>query len=421
MRMWKVRGIGLLAIVRDFLINLVPVKSLPVNLVAKFYGFLPTFIFLTHPRGRDDIYGIAPILRPISRVIPERILFWLISRCPCYVVAYVTSREHLRGVVISTTYLPNVLFSSRKNTLQTLRKIFAFIKKITQGKIYVGLAAWWPIVTNSGVACHNLLDANDRIIITNGHCATAASIYLTLQKLSKLIELPLSELDISIIGVGRMGGTIARILSGKVRSLGLVDTNPVRLQVLSEQIGEANRGTRVERFVVSGDSFSSEIRGILVRYHLGVCTTSNLTYLMNTPELLENCIVLDDARPEAFPRIADLSRRAIVLEGGVMRIRGIRLSYDFGFGHKDNIFGCLAEAFMLALDKGQSLRQTIGEVDLANFERMLKFCQKHDIAEGDFKSGEKFITDELIRNVFLSILRKGPPTASNVFGGVGVT
>ena len=382
---------------RDILINFLPIKQLPAQLIQRLYGYDATFIFLTHPRDEEDIFFTFPLLATLRRVIPSKWILRFLSLFPCFVAAKVNSPQGMNGFFISTPLLPSVLFQNRDKTLKNAKNIIRFVRKITTRKVYIGLAAWWPIVTNSGAAFDRFLEGNDRIIVTNGHTATLASIVLSVEKICRIATLSIKDLKLLVIGVGKMGGAVVQHFYGKASALGLADQNEKRLDRVAQDLQRKTMATRIEKITVSEDSFSDAILPALANYHMAVCTTSNVGYVIKDAALLRDCIILDDARPEAFPRIVNPDKRVIVLEGGLIKVKGIRTDSDFGFGNADNIFGCLAEAFLMNLDDLHTLKPTIGEVDPENFQMLLNVCKENKVTCGDFKSGWKIVSDEMIK------------------------
>ncbi|MFH0985791.1 MAG: hypothetical protein V1882_09710 [Candidatus Omnitrophota bacterium] len=384
---------------RDILVNFLPIKQLPAKWIKRLYGYDATFVFLTHPRDEEDIFFTFPLLAILRRVIPSKWILRFLSLFPCFVAAKVNSPQGLNGFFVSTPLLPSVLFQNRDKTLRNAKNIIRFVRKITTQKVYIGLAAWWPIVTNSGAAFDRFLEKNDRIVVTNGHAATLASIVLSVEKICEIASLPIKDLRLLVVGVGRMGGAVVQHFYGKANALGLVDQNEKRLDRVAQDLQQKTTVTKIEKFAVSENNFSDAILPALANYHIAVCTTSNVGYVIKDAALLRDCIILDDARPEAFPRIVNTDKRVIVLEGGLIKVKGIKTDSDFGFGSADNIFGCLAEAFLLNLDQLRTLKPTLGEVDPENFQMLLNVCKENEVTCGDFKSGWQIVADEMIKKV----------------------
>jgi predicted amino acid dehydrogenase len=384
---------------RDILINFLPIKQLPAYWIQRLFGYNATFIFLTHPRDEEDIFFTFPLLASLRRVIPPKWILSILSIFPCFVAAKVYSPQGLKGFFISTPLLPAILFQNRDKTLKNAQNIIRFVRKITSQKVYIGLAAWWPIVTNSGAAFSRFLETNDRVVVTNGHAATLASIVLSVEKICRIAALSIKDLRLLVIGVGKMGGGVVQHFYGKANALGLVDQNEKRLDRIAQDLRQKTAATKIEKFSVSEDNFSDAILPALANYHIAVCTTSNVGYVIKDAALLRNCIILDDARPEAFPRIVSPDNGVIVLEGGLIKVSGIKTDSDFGFGSADNIFGCLAEAFLMNLDDSRTLKPTLGEVNPDNFQTLLNVCKENKVTCGDFKSGWQIVPDEMIKNV----------------------
>ena len=236
---------------------------------------------------------------------------------------------------------------------------------------------------------NSILDTDDRIKVTNGHTTTLASIYLTIEKIADTSEKPMKNLKILVLGVGRMGEAVVKILNGKVSIIGLGDKNTVRLEIVKDMLKKEKFFSSIQTHFIPENIDAIALNSILSRYDIIISTTSNISYITNDKEALKGCVIIDDARPEAFPRIFDLDTHTIVLEGGLMKIEGIEVNYDFGFGKKDNVFGCLAETFMLALDNSRTLKPTLGEIDFNNFKSLLNFCERNNIYVGDFMSGHR--------------------------------
>jgi hypothetical protein len=85
-----------------------------------------------------------------------------------------------------------------------------------------------------------------------------------------------------------------------------------------------------------------------------------------------------------------------------MKIKGIKQKYDFGFGIDDNVFGCLAESFLLAADKVETLQPTLGEVDFENFEKMIAAFSQLGVSVGDFKCRDEVIDEKRLVSIMKS-------------------
>lgn len=387
------KRVGLWSFFRDVLIACLPGKF--SSLIVWSLEYQPDYIFFTHPRNEEDIYATLPFIKYLKRVLPVGAFRSILRLSPCYIVAKVSGPDCKKGYIISTTELPETLFQSRELTIKTVKRSTAFFRKIcTHKKAYISLAAWWPIVSNSGMLFERYIKDGDLMRITSGHTATIASIYLTVNKIADIAQLRLEEMKVLIIGVGKVGGAISELFAPLVKVLGLMDKNPIRIQVVKNNlvVNGAKIG-RIEAIPVSLPDSEDIILKKIATYDLTVCTTSNTGLLVSDPHRLRKCIILDDSRPEAFPRYYCAENRAVVLEGGLIKIKGIEMDSDFGFGVSANVFGCLAEAVILSLDAGKNVKPNIGDIDFQNLKNMISLFDKYGIAVGDFKCADKTIND----------------------------
>ncbi len=393
------KQVGFFSFLRDIFIAKLPLSP---NFVCRFFlPYSPDFIFLTHPRNDKDILATFPLVRFLNIFLPSSSAKAILKLAPCYIVAKVKGPKGKRGYVVTVPELPETLFVRRELTQSLVAGCVTYFKRIAVQETFVGLAAWWPIVSNAGKFFSPHLKDDDFIRVTTGHTATLASLYLSVLELIKIIKLSQAEASILILGVGKVGGALAHLLAGKLKRIGIVDKNKIRISSLKKKI-ESNHDQHVEGILV-GDSDSEDL--ILKKindYDITVCTTSNTGLLISDGQKLKNCIILDDSRPEAFPRIFSDDKKVVVLEGGLMKVPEVYLDSDFGIGQDENVFGCLAEAIILSLDIKHTIKPNIGELDYDNLFELIKFCKEIGITIGDFKCAQEYIKSHQISHIFSS-------------------
>lgn len=380
---------------RDVLIYYCPFP-LP-NLIRNYFlGVKPQFIFLGHPRNKDDILLAYPFFRLLRRFLPTKKFYQFMSLFPPAVLSPVRTPSGIDGLFITSSWIPDLFFKNRRGALLEIRRCLKFSSKLlTKRNCYVGLGGWWPLITRRGHAVQSLAHQLD-IQITTGHCGTLCSLYLTLLKLAKIGEVPLEELTLCIVGVGKMGQNVVKLLDGKVRKILLVDINVAKTQRFAAQISPRSC---TDYEILLGPS-AERLPRMIQNSHITIFTTSNLRKILPDRALPDATIILDDSRPEAVARSYDEKRGVAVLEGGLLKIPNVRLDYDFGFGVDGNVFGCLGETYLLACDKGRKLVPTLGEVDFENLWNMFSVAKELGVREGDLKSGNRYVVDKVVQNIF---------------------
>lgn len=386
---------SLFGYLRDAFVIALPIKRLPRVLTKLLYGIEPKFAFFVHPRTYQDVFVSSPFLELIRFLFRKKTALHILSFATPFVVNSVQTRQNINGFVIGQFTLPEIMFEKRKQTLAQLEKMMRFFRKIAYPEAVVGLGGWFPMVSRRG-ALLSELGKKLELTVTNGHCGTLSSIYMMVEKIANIGEIKLSELCLAIIGVGKMGANVARAFNGKLAKIILIDINEGSLLKTKQMLEHEMNKTEII-IHISGKS-GKPIKDVLKDCHLGVCATSSLRNILTLKDLPIGFIVIDDSRPEAMPR--DPRKERIVLEGGMLKIEGAKINYNYGMGEDDNVFGCLGEAFLVALDSKKNLQPTLGDVDMNNFFKLLDFAKENDVVEGDFKSSDEFISDEDIRNAF---------------------
>lgn len=391
--------IALLHVLRDTIIFFLPIKRLPPFVVRILYGVRPRFIFFIHPRRTEDIYIGFPPSVLMRRLLGKRFFLRITSLFYPTVVSIIRTPRNINGLVLSSFLLPEFFLRKKKIALrEAFRGIYFSSKLLPKGGVF-GLGALWPMVTRRGLSLKRFVPTK-KIIITNGHCGTLISLFLTINNIAKISNMRLEDLKVAILGVGKMGENLAHVLYGKVATLTLVDINETRLDFVEEKLKKVMSETDIQKYTNREDYGGME--EVFKNNHIIVCTTSNVRRIIKPEEIPDNSIIIDDSRPEGIPR--ELSGNRVVLEGGLLKISGIIQNYDYGFGFDENVFGCLAESYLLGYDFSNILKPTLGDIDFENFNKMISLCQRLNITVGDFKCRDKIIEKEKIISIIKSKL-----------------
>lgn len=351
------------------------------------------FIFLVHGRYEADYMNVLPFLGFFKLILPNNLFLELVQKLPPAVVDVITTKSGLRGLMVSTPVLPQTLVSCRKGMEREIRRVHRLIDKICRpasSKIVIGLGGWWPSFTRKGKLLTKYF-SSDKYTITTGHTATVFSLYKTTEVLLKAAAIKAADATIAIFGCGGIGSAVAeQLLQNRYHNLVFVDINSHKLKALKGQLESTYPKANIQTYLFN----KSTVRQIISKCHLGLCATSNISALLDKDDIIDNFIFLDDSRPEAIPRF-DNGDSKFTLEGGLIKVRGVKSFCDFGFGvDGSNLLGCLSEAYMLALDlrKRKILRNTLGDVTNELIHRMERFFNTEQISIGDFKMGDQFLS-----------------------------
>ena len=392
---WYKKPIGsFFGYLRDFIIYYLPLPRLPLRFIKLLYGVKPEYVFFVHPRRSEDIFRAFPFFTILRRFFDKQTTLKIIAKFPPIVIGQIKTPKNVNGLVVSSFFVPEFLVKTRRASLKEAFMAIAFSRKITKKKAIFGLGGWWPVVTRRGIGLKKFGEKN-KLTVTNGHCGTLISLSLMLEKIATIGKIKQKDFKVAILGTGKMGTNLARALYNKVGELVLIDINPAKLEKIKDEL--ANNHINHTKLRVFTNKDKKVLADILSNSHLAICTTTNIGRVIPTEEIPHNTIIIDDSRPEAISR--DIGNNIVVLEGGLMKISGIDIGYNFGFGFDENVFGCLAETYVLALDKAKTLKPTLGDVEIGNYEKMKTFCLRNAIESGDFKTMDLNISEDRIKKI----------------------
>ena len=392
--------ITLYSLLRDALIARIPFP-LPRLFRKALYGKTPNFIFMLHPRTKADIYSVFPFLHRIVRWIPERwVMRGLAALGAASVYAIDWPARNVRGLVVSTLHLPQEFFGRREKTMKIASSNFRLFHRMGVKDGVVALAGWWPAATNLGRSLVPLLQPADRMTITTGHTGTLFSLERTTLAVLNAIGVPPASARVAILGVGNMGSAFAKTVNGTFRQIGLFDRNDRKTDILARKLQA--HPTASDIFVyhpaADRDPNDREIADFLAQYDVAVCTTMNTRHIIHDVRSVRNCIIIDDSRPEAFPRVYEPAQGLVVLEGGLIRLPGAQLEHDNGWGpNSDSVFGCMAEGAILSAIPRNTVNPTIGDIDPVNYRKLCDACDELGVTEGEFYCGNLWIDPEELR------------------------
>lgn len=386
---------SLIKYLRDIIVNYLPIRKIPDRILKVLYGGTFDYVFLVHARRSQDLFVSIPALSFIRKRMGKRKFLNLMSFLPSKAVSCLESEDGIRGLVLVSSLMPEIIAGRRQKSLKEMKSMVKFAEKVSNnGKVVIGLGGWWPIVTSRGRFLEKLVN-NSTVSVTTGHTATILSILLMVEKISCVSKIDMRKLKVLIIGAGKIGSQVAKaLIENGIRQVTLMDINKMKMDKICEVLYKRN--VKIEKVLIDND-FKNKFE-VLDRHHMAICATSSSGRVIKPQDIPENYIIIDDSRPEAISRITK-SNSKIILEGGLLKINGLINDYDYGFGKDSNVFGCCCESYMLAKDKKQSIKATIGDVDLKNLNNYKIFCKKNNIEVGDFKSGKKIIDLKLIKKV----------------------
>lgn len=342
------------------------------------------FGFIVHPLIAKDLARKFPLARHCSDQVIERLIRYL----PPFKVSHIEGivSEHAGG---EGWFIGCPLTSRQMMTLPesvVIQKIINAAKVAEQlGAKIVGLGAFTSIVGDAGIS----IAKNVKIAVTTGNSYTVATAIEGVKKAAKLMEIPLDQARILILGAnGSIGAACAQLLARDVRYLTLASRNEAKMEILAIQILRST-GLAVRTTV--------NTKAALKTADIVIAVTSALDSLIEPEDLKPGAIVCDVSRPRNVSQQVALARNdVLVIEGGVVEVPGdVKFGLNFGFPPQ-TAYACMAETMILALE-GRYENFSLGrDLTVKQIETISALATKHGFRLAGFRSFERAISEQEI-------------------------
>ncbi|MFA5867930.1 MAG: shikimate dehydrogenase [Actinomycetota bacterium] len=332
--------------------------------------------------------GIVTRRYKIANRIPERITASMIKRKKPWAISEITGIKSKTGREAIGWFVVVPLLPSQ---ILNLREKFVFKKIIKGAEVaaklgagIVGLGAFTALVGGAG---KEIADASE-IAVTTGNTYTVATAIEGAQKASALMGIEMPQATVAVIGAtGSIGKIATNILSREAGLTYVVGRDMARLEALRDEL-PGN--------VVATINISDAVR----RADIIVSVSSAVDAIINPADIKPGAVVCDVARPRDIAEVvAETRNDVLVIDGGVVKVPGhVDFHFDIGLP-KGLALACMAETMILALE-GRYEDYTIGrEISVEQVREMQAMAAKHGFELAGFRSFEKALTDDQVRNI----------------------
>jgi predicted amino acid dehydrogenase len=290
------------------------------------------FSFLVHPRTRlaEDL---ARVWQPLGRV-PEPVYDLALRRFPLAPLTLATvevAGARLGQVILVPFGARHLLADPRTGA----RRVAAAVDRaVALGSDVVGLGGLTAPVTRGGLS---LMERTD-IAVTNGNAYTAAVVHQQLR--DALATAPLGR--VAVVGAtGSVGAAVTRLLAREreAAELTLIGRRVDRLGALAKEVVPRVPVAVATDLAAAGDS------------DVVVLLTASADSLLQPQHLRRGATVVDATQPRnTSPDLLATRPDVRLLDGGIVTVPSLRLrggNIDLPPGQ---VYACLAETMLLALD-----------------------------------------------------------------------
>ncbi len=350
--------------------------------------------FMVHPVNVEGLYFILGRYLPFVQRMPLLYLKNLIRKLPPFEFLNIKGIKSITGktvdvVIVVCPLLPEHFVAMPQEVV--INKILrgAQISQELGAKI-LSLGGFTSIFSNQGLDICNRLD----MAITTGNSYTASLVIEAILKASNFMNIDLSKSSLTILGgTGDIGKACAQVLGRKVNLMNLIARDQDALADVRRELEKVcsariNIGRLEDKYLENADII--------------ICSTSSITTLIDSQELKRGALLCDVSLPPNVARnIKEKRKDVFAFEGGYARLPFYNeidnVVFKKYFIH-ENIFGCLAEAVILALE-GDFVNYSLGRgnITIEKMNHINLLGKKHGIQLAPFFCSHQIFQDDDLR------------------------
>ena len=350
---------------------------------------MDNFAFVFHPLDpKRDVERKFPLL---GKYLPVPAINFLSRFFPPLYISHITGVEsaatgkEVEGWFVACPYTPQRMVTLPPKTVY--RKVIATAHLAERlGAQLVGLGAYTSVVGDGGIT----ISKSVKVPVTTGDSYTVASAVEAMKKAAELMDIPLSNATLAVVGAtGAIGAVAAEILAEDIPHIILIGKRFDRL---------AEVKARCEK--VGAEVLVTDNLDMLRKADLVMTVTSAVDAIIEPQHLKPGAVVCDVARPrDVSKKVAEQRDDVLVFEGGLVEVPGpVDFHFNFGFPPKTS-YACMAETIALALD-GRYESYTLGkDLTVPQVKEMDGIARRHGFKLAGFRSFEHAVPEEDVERI----------------------
>lgn len=292
------------------------------------------------------------------------------------------------GCFIISTFIPDMM---EKDIWAVYSKVVKALKLAEkEGVGIVTLGGFTSIVAER---IGKQLSYEVDIPVTTGNTFTAAMAIEGVIKACELLEKDISLLKATIVGgTGDIGCACARVIAKKVKQLTITGRTKTNLKKLSKELSKKYKA----KIIATTDNQKAVRDADII-----IAAASVSSSILKIDWFKPGSIICDVGYPKNISYTPTNRKDILIFSGGLSKSpTPINFPIDVGLPSNDTIYGCFAEAIILALEKRyENFSFGRGNITEEKIEEIKLLGKKHGFEVSDFWWGDKLIDKTIIDNI----------------------
>jgi len=289
------------------------------------------------------------------------------------------------GCFIWATFIPDMIEKDMWAIFSKVVKSCKIAEKYGVG--IVSLGGFASIVAER--IGHDIANEVD-VPVTTGNTFTVAMAIDGVLKAAEQLNLDISGTKATIVGgTGDIGSGCARVLVDKVKQVTVTGRTKANLKLLSKELAKKHKA----KIIVTTNNESAVKDADII-----IAAASVSSAILNADWFKPGSIICDVGYPKNISYTPITRQDILIFSGGLTKSpTPIIFPLDTGLPSPDTLYGCFAEAIILALEKRyESFSSGKGNIMPEKIEEIRNIGKRHGFEVSDFYWGDKLIDETII-------------------------
>jgi predicted amino acid dehydrogenase/ribosome-associated toxin RatA of RatAB toxin-antitoxin module len=293
-----------------------------------------------------------------------------------------------RGCFIVATFIPEMIEKDVWTIFSKVVKACKIAEKYGVG--IVALGGFTSIVAER--IGHQISDEVD-VPVTTGNTFTAAMAIDGVLKASSLLNLDLAQAKATIVGgTGDIGSACARVLVDKVRQLTITGRTKSNLHRLKQELAKRRKA---QVYATTDNEAAIKDADIII------AAASATSSILKIDWFKSGSIICDVGYPKNVSYAPTTREDILIFSGGLTKPpTPVSFPIDIGLPSADAMYGCFAEAIILALERRyENFSFGRGNITPEKIDIIRDLGRKHGFSVSDFWWGNRLIDSSIIERI----------------------
>lgn len=332
-------------------------------------------------------------LNPKAKMPSRRFLSQLFSITPSFKVYDIENfrsknDQVTNGCFIVATFIPDMVETDIWSIFSKVVRACKIAER--QGVGIVTLGGFASIVAERlGCEISNEVD----VAVTSGNTFTAVMAVDGIFKAMDILDVKPLHAKLAIIGgTGDIGSACARSLVGDVAQVTITGRTKANLRHLRNELAKKKRA----RVLATTDNRQAVRDADIV-----IAAASASTSIVDINWFKPGAIICDVGYPKNVSYNPTKRRDILIFSGGLSTTpTPVRFPVDTGLPRKQVLYGCFAEAIILALERRyENYSFGRGNITIEKMREIRRMGRKHGFTVSDFYWGNKIVTKSMLESV----------------------